>query len=402
MAVLDDWISGLRRENTRRAYRRCFLQFSGWVGLSPDEMLSKRSVDLRNGDVQENHYFEARLREYMANLEEHGAGLSVMQMSYNSVKSFFDSYGVTLRMRRRDAPKGEYYKPVRPITKSEIRALLAVSDIHERALIMLLKDTGLAVNEVSHLTLQNLQGPSNWRDLLDESRVPIPVVGIRRKTNVHYHTFLGPECVDALRHYFEYREKGTQHLDSKGRGVPAEPLTRNSPVFRCKTMLKPMPSHQITLLVCYTVEKAGLRNVSAHSFRRFFETTLEQPELGIHPAWIKRMMGHKLGVQDRAYSHPTDKQLREAYQQAIPFLSVQPRHVDEMRIRGLEEVVEKEREERERFREENLEMRGQVKELRAQLDHIAESRRETDQIMDRLFQDDEFRALIQRKLKQLS
>jgi len=59
---------------------------------------------------------------------------------------------------------------------------------------------------------------------------------------------------------------------------------------------------------------------------------MEQPNLGIHPAWIKRMMGHKLNNEEKAFSHPTAEQLREAYKRAMPVLSFTPRHVLQDRI----------------------------------------------------------------------
>jgi hypothetical protein len=53
-----------------------------------------------------------------------------------------------------------------------------------------------------------------------------------------------------------------------------------------------LSSESVSYIVSTLVKKAGIKvDVRAHSIRRFFETTFENPEIGIHPAWIKRMMG---------------------------------------------------------------------------------------------------------------
>jgi len=295
-------------------------------------MLSIRKDDLDNGDVVRQLRFENKLRQYLAKID--GLGVSLRRSSFCAVKSFFESYDMPLKMRRRDWPRGEHLKVVRPVTKAEIRSLLAVSDLHDRAIITFLKDTGLAISDACALRIGHFQEP------LEEENLPIPIVGIRKKTRIKFHTFIGPETLRALQVYFDERRRGTQHLDRIGRGVPPETLSEKCCVFRLKTKLKSIPPGHVSKWIRVDlIKRAGLKGISAHSFRRFFETTLENPELGIHPSWIKRMMGHKLTQVERAYSHPSDEQLREAYRKAIPYLRVE-RRVGEDRLKAMEERLE--------------------------------------------------------------
>jgi len=113
------------------------------------------------------------------------------------------------------------------------------------------------------------------------------------------------------------------------------------------------------------IARARLRGISAHSFRRFFETSLENPDLAINPAWIKRMMGHKLNRNERAYSHPTNEQLRECARRFMPFLRTQ-RVIGEERMKAMEERLETYESENEQLRavlEMILQQQKQIKKL---------------------------------------
>jgi integrase len=357
MNSFDIWLSGLRTENTKDAYSRGFKGFLSFLDMTADEVLEKRARDMKSDNFVDKVFFENKLRQYLRHLDEKGKGYVVRSITYNSIKNFFFSFNTFLKLSKNDTPKGEYTRVIRPINKKEIQSLLRVSDVMERALILFLKDTGLSSSDVALLRLKNIGvEPDMWRSVLDEKNVPIPIIGIRKKSKASFHTFLGYESVEALHTYFEQREKGTQYLDSRKKGVPPEQLSKKSFVFRCKTKHNPMTHQHLKIIIQILLKKAGIKGVSSHSFRRFFRTSLENPDLGIHPAWIKRMMGHKLNMLEKAYSHPSEKQIRESYKKAIPVLSVLPRHVDEDRIRSLEEF-------REHSRKKEMEQEMQIERL---------------------------------------
>jgi site-specific recombinase XerD len=332
---------------------RRFLEFAG---MSAREVLEARQSDLASQDLASRKRFENTTRMYLNRLEERGKGYSMRVIAYSALRSFFSTYGVELQMRRGDAPKGDYEREKRPFTRDEIRRVLAVSDLHERALFLFLKDTGLARSDVSKLRLRNIgediSRRAGWREWLTVDNFPISIRARRTKTGEKFHSFIGGESIEALRVYFEHRERGTQHLDAwrRKRGVPPEKVTLDSLVFHCKKKVAPLSPQYITRLTWVKINQAGIKGaVSTHSFRHFFQSTLEDRDLAINPNWIRRMMGHKVRRRDvlswkpstnPAYSHPSDEQLSSAYEKAYPLLSVLPRHVDEERLRSLEKFRE--------------------------------------------------------------
>ena len=68
---------------------------------------------------------------------------------------------------------------------------------------------------------------------------------------------------------------------------------------------------------------AGIKKVSAHSLRRYFQTTMEEANINVN--WIDQMMGHELVNCRGAYSKPTDEQLETAYRKAYNNLRIYPK-----------------------------------------------------------------------------
>jgi len=374
--AVELWLSNLRADSTRYKYDLYFGRFLDYVQrvnpsgdevrvdtvsrireLGYDEICGDAVLELRRRDLQtfklsERLRFETLARKWMRTLEDRDTGYSLRCLCLASVKSFFVFADMPLQLTRKDAPQGEYETEVRPVTKSEIRAMLGVSDYYEKAVLLVMKSTGLGVSDLAAVRVSNLGHQGSWRDWLVKDDAPIPVRGKRIKTKKKFHTFLDSEAAEALRTYWLQREKGTQYLDSnrkRNAGVPPNMVTAKSRVFLQKQSLNLCYGKYFSVMVRTIVQKANLKGISAHSFRRFFQTTLESPELGIEANWIRRMMGHKvkkrwddLGFKPSthgSYSYPEAERLRKAFEGAMPALSVY-RHIDLERLRILEEADE--------------------------------------------------------------
>jgi len=142
------------------------------------------------------------------------------------------------------------------------------------------------------------------------------------------------------------------------------------------------------------LEKAGMLRVDPvtkwatlkpHNLRKFFRLMVGR--YGRDEA--EALMGHQTGL-NRVYARfeerAGDKRLEEVYRQAIPDLSIRetPEGSD---LRGI-------REEMETLREQN-------RVLRDRINDITESRKGSDDVMNRLFEDPEFREVLRKKLKDL-
>jgi len=253
-------------------------------------------------------------------LEEKGAGWGTLHGNWYAVKSFFSCFDLPLVLSREDSPKGES-REGRAVTIEEIRRMMKVTDCRGRALLAFLKDTGLRVSDVAALNVGDVDLESEF-----------PMLQLRtQKRKVIAKTFLGPESQEMLKHYLDVRRRGTEK-------VPPENVTDSSPLFRCSLHeVRRMSRISLSSTVHRIAKLAGVEGVSAHSFRRFFQTSLEAA--GVSPTWIDRMIGHKPPSSRDPYSRPTDMQLREAYMQAYDYLRVETSVLDVKRLNSLEEKL---------------------------------------------------------------
>ncbi len=68
---------------------------------------------------------------------------------------------------------------------------------------------------------------------------------------------------------------------------------------------------------------AGIKKVSPHSLRRYFQTAMEEANINVN--WIDQMLGHELVNCRGAYSKPSDEQLEASYVRAYDNIRVYPK-----------------------------------------------------------------------------
>ena len=215
-------------------------------------------------------------------------------------------------MRKSDYPKGDSNGAKRATKDQIFKALnfTARNKPTTTALILTFKDSALRVSDMRLLKCDII--------LDNPDKKIISIQRITKKTKLLAKTFIGEEAITALKAYLDKRRKGS-------RNVPPEEITRDSPLFRTWTRgkVKPMSRTNMSTLVRTAFLGAGIKKVSAHSLRRYFQTTMEEANINVN--WIDQMMGHELVNCRGAYSKPTDEQLETAYRKAYNNLRIYPK-----------------------------------------------------------------------------
>jgi integrase len=234
-----------------------------------------------------------------------------LQTIFASVRSFFEIHYYPLIMRKGDYPTGDSNETKRA-TKEQILKALEFKARHKpatTALIMTLKDSALRVSDMRLLKCDII---------LDNSDADvIPIQRITKKTKLLAKTFIGEEAIAALKAYLNFRRRGSKKVTS-------ETITRDSPLFRTwtKGKVKPMSRMNMSTLVRNAFLSAGIKKVSAHSLRRYFQTAMEEANINVN--WIDQMLGHELVNCRGAYSKPSDEQLETAYRKGYENIRVIP------------------------------------------------------------------------------
>lgn len=385
------WIETLPRvKSTRYYFPRVLKGFCDFVELDADEVIEQRKKDLDSSDQRIIHHFETEVKRYRNFLAEKGLSPGTQRTYVGAVGSFFKRNYYELDFQRGDIPLGETVRVgVRAASKDEIKRMVEVSDPRERALILMMKDTGLAEADIADLKLRDLA----ITDVNEIWKLVAPVLLRKRrhKTKVSFTTFIGSEAFDALKTTLHIRMKGSPNLIirsglnksvERAVGIPPETLMLDSPLFRSYERLafigvqkniKSLKAGSISVIIRKAALLAGISDAgfSGHALRRFFQTSLENA--GVSANWVKKMTGHALGQVEAAYSQPQIEMLKEAYVKAYPYLAISETVKVQSRVEFLEKEVER------------LTMNGhgknsEIDELKERMSHLEEILKESVQV----------------------
>src|SRR3989337_635378 len=284
-------------ENTKKLYKEYFDKFLEYTGKTADQLLQARILEVASQDKVTKRRAETMFKSFLTVMKQFYKP-KTMQNIYASVRSFYEAHEYPLIMKKRDYPKGDGIGQLRA-TPEATKAIFEKANTPLKALIATINDTGLGVSDVRHLKCSLiLENP--------EAQI-IHVRMIRQKTGDRIHTFLGEESIQALRNYLNLREIGTDK-------IPPEMIKPNSPLFRTWQHGQPKtPSrNNLSSLIAQAFNREGYKHMSAHSFRKKLQSTLEKS--GMPTNWIDLVLGHHLINSRDAYSLPTDEELEEEYQ----------------------------------------------------------------------------------------
>lgn len=286
------------------------------MGMTPDQILALRELDLRSTDRKVQRRFESEFKAYLAKKRDEGFKVATQQVMFASIRSFFEIHYCPLIMRKGDYPKGDS-DGVKRATKEAILKVLAHktrNSFTAHTLMIFINETGLRISDVVALKCGDIP------EQIEKGICPIQINVITEKTNLLAKAFIGKEAIDTLKSYFEIRKVGSKwHKE-----IVSEKITANSPLFRSWTSGEVKPLNRITAshLIGNAFLSVGEKRMSAHSLRKKLQTDLEKA--GINSNWIDQILGHQLINSRDAYSLPTDEELQEVYLKAYPIIRIFP------------------------------------------------------------------------------
>ena len=305
-----------RDRKTAIRYLQYFKGFAEFMGMTPDQILAQREIDLRSKDRKVQRRFESEFKTYISKKRDEGFKVATQQVMYASIRSFFEIHYYPLIMRKGDYPKGDS-NGVKRATKEAILKVLAHktrNSFTTHSIILFIKDTGLRISDVVALKCGDIP------QQIENKVCPIQINVITEKTNLLAKVFIGQEAIDAIKVYFSIRKAGSKwHKE-----IVPEKISANSPLFRSWTSGEIKPLNRITgsHIIRNSFLYIGEKRMSAHSLRKKLQTDLEKA--GINSNWIDQILGHQLINSRDAYSLPTDEELKEAYLRAYQFIRIYP------------------------------------------------------------------------------
>lgn len=297
------WINRYSNEKLRNRYLRDLKSYCEFHGKTPTELL-----DLKR--TQTESISEKMLDRFVL---EWNKPESVKASAVSAVRSFYSANYLDLAKRAGSGVKYRRIKPYRNPTQAQLREMCLGSHIRGVALINVASSGGFRAETLRILSWSHVSEIENWNGI---DPIHVPVMGKELKGGgygkyggLEQHAFLTPHAIRVLLQYRAWRE-------SRG-----EKITPESPLFA--TIDWNPKRLKDTRHIRYIMEEACKGKpfrFSPHDLRRFTQTQLEQGR--IPPNWIRKMLGKKVGAEEAPYSQPKIEQLREAYEGAIPFLTL--------------------------------------------------------------------------------
>ena len=257
-------------------------------------MIAERKAELKDSETEMNA--ENKLREFCAVLEnKKTVTRTTIATKYHApVKSFYNYNNVPLKLK---TPK-HTVRERSPHTIEEIKTLMNIADVRERAFIMLLKDCGMSREDV--ITLR-------YRDIKTEYEAGKEVIHlkvVRQKESIEYDTFIGKNAIESLKAYLKYRQQ-------KG-----EKITDNTTIMATRNG-QPLTPENLSAIFDRLSDECGFKT-SPHRFRKYFESHLA---LSAPSILVKYWLGHSLGVEKSYFMPPLEKQ-REKYAESYKEIDI--------------------------------------------------------------------------------
>lgn len=363
---INRWLLGIgAKENTKNGYIDSLRIYTEFLQKTPEQLIIESEGDIRAGKLMRERHIFYELTDFRKFLESKNIAPTSVKAKLTGVRSFFTFYGIYLPVIPKSAKSAVGLKENRAIpSKENIREVLAVADPLEKALILTGCSSGLAINEISNIKVQE------FFDGYDKETEITTLHLIREKVGYEFYTFLSPEASKAIKDYLDFRERTSDSKDKErqrqllkqkitydkrgkaigylfiNRYIEPEFLRNYDEEMRYLTPRNIQRIYRELNERARTSSPYGKRNlVRSHNLRKFFNSTLLANHAELY--FTDFLMGHKIDGTRDAYFRADPKALREEYQKYIPFLTIQKElNVAEspefIRIKGENEILARE------------------------------------------------------------
>jgi integrase/recombinase XerD len=331
----DQWMVAMHyAKPTQRVYRTIIRRYVQFVG--------KRSIaTARHTDI----------RQYIARVSEDGASLNTVYRDLGVLRLFYDFLnlgGVVNYVAPRYVKLPRPWRnSLRPLTESQIQQVIsATRTLRERALIEFLYATGCRLSETRRLKIECLDLPSRSAQILGKMG-KVRTVLLTETASDALSAYIGGRkngfvfqedlpvqrgCLYARdgqwkSKWSDYRGPNgmrTQHTKCLGN---VKQLSHEAAREKHEELIAslylgrplrnyPLSSVSVREIIVHIATRAGLKNVTPHTFRRTFATHLYDHGASIEV--IKALMGHVWIQTTMAYAHIGPDRLSRAFDQCHP------------------------------------------------------------------------------------
>lgn len=343
--AVDSWLTNVaaprgRSNNTETLYLSSLDRFCRFTKKTPGELIADiEDSETRKEEKNAKQRTRLLVAKFIESLRDRGLSPMTIKSHVAAVRSFYSHSGIAFPALR---VAGKVQAPSRPLTPEELKKIMEIADVRDRALCSILAFAGPRISSIAKLQVKHVH--------LDEEP-PAAIECWDDKKNTWYLSFLHEKGVEAIKDYLHAREIGTNKIPPEQIG-PGSPLITNTHGI-------PMRGKAVYRRVKNLFKLAGIDGsngrVTGHSFRKFNATQLNRG--GLPPEQVNALQG-RVPIQGagNSYIKFSVEQLREGYAEASKKFFIRPEFEEEF-----ERTTERVRELEEALRQKDRELRAQTK-----------------------------------------
>ena len=343
--ALSRWLDPMTKYGTKALYRTAFRTYAKFTNMTASTLIDEALEDFKRDPRQKQDVVLKRLISFFQWLKtdyerktrgvgEHkvsGKGISdkLAHVLVNAIRSFYATYGVTVRLKGRYAlPKAKRQNKRMIVDSTQVRTLVDNSrNLRDKAMILTMFQSGLDVSTLCNLTFGDVS------EGLAKNEHPLKLDLLRQKSGTEFFTFIGKDAIEALKVCI---------ADMKARGVQ---FTKDTALFlkeRGKEQLTPnlvQNMMQEVALRSGLVDKGNNGNffnpLGPHALRESFGSIMINS--GVPDTIVDFWLGHSIGEMSEAYKSIQFESVKRMYLEREQLLSITRPSLDE---KGLAEKVE--------------------------------------------------------------
>jgi len=334
--ALKRWLDTITKKSTKWGYRTAFRAYALFTGKSASELIDEALEDSKKDPRERRDVVLKRLIEFYRWMKTEypqksrgkgpkhivgkGASDKRANVTVNSIRSFYATFGVTVRMKGRHAlPRPRVKNKRMRVAAEQVKILVDHARTpRDRAIILTLFQGGMDVS-----TLCSLQ----YRDVAEGLKTdehPLKLELFRRKSGTEYYTFLGKDAVEAIRAYL---------ADVKSRG---RRFKHETPLFLKERGTIGLTTNLVQNMMRTVALKSGLIDeenngkafnpLGPHALRESFGSIMINS--GVPDTIVDFWLGHTIGEMAKAYKGVQLESLKQIYLEREKLISISKAKVD--------------------------------------------------------------------------
>jgi integrase len=257
---------------------------------------------------------EGNIRDYIIYLKNRKLAPASVSLYVTAVTHFYEMNDVIVNWKKIKKYKGKHRAIVedRPYQKQEIKKLIELAPLRDKAIICLLASSGMRRGALPRLRLKDI-------DRIDKYN--LLKFTVYKNESESYIAYCTPECMKLIDEYMQYRGSLGEKLG------PNTPLFRqifdsvlqiNRPLVISEEGISRMISRLLKDLRIRPLVSGRGELMETHGLRKFFKTTCINA--GMNPLYSEYLMGHRSGLT-KSYFKPTDAELLEGNDKALGYVA---------------------------------------------------------------------------------